>query len=477
MASPKFTIAPIPVLLLAMFSLLSTESAAQDQYTVRVADDLATIEVRACFAGQPPAYLYRHRDAARFTDRLEIGGREVNTSSRRLSLRGLPKDTCASWRVNLAAAVKGSDYRTALQMDEAIVTAGSLWFWRDSKQRAVEVQLYLPQGMQFSAPWTLVASIDGVLHYQPADTPASWSSRLAFGRFATKSLDISGGRINIAMLGSFDPAQQAVVQQWIAEPVRAVAEVIGQFPVAQTQVLVVGIGPRSSPVPWAHVLRGGGMAVELFVDQTRSLEELRKDWTATHEFSHFLLPYVGSDDRWLSEGLASYYQNVLRARDGRLSELQAWQKLLGGFQRGQSDGETGGTMDTYWRGAALLLQADSRLRELSAGQQSLDTALAQLHACCPGLGQRWSAADLLQQMDQLTGYTVFSEVYDIATASPEFPNPVATLQKLGVEREDGSVQLDDAAPWSNTRQSIMSEAAGHPVGNIVSSDAAQAPDP
>ena len=63
------------------------------------------------------------------------------------------------------------------------------------------------------------------------------------------------------------------------------------------------------------------------MDPDRPLDDLRTDWTATHEFSHLLLPYVSRRDRWLSEGLASYYQNVLRARDGRLSETDAWRKL------------------------------------------------------------------------------------------------------------------------------------------------------
>ena len=50
-----------------------------------------------------------------------------------------------------------------------------------------------------------------------------------------------------------------------------------------------------------------------------------------------LMPYISSRDRWLSEGLASYYQNVLRARDGRLTDTQAWQLLYEGFQRGKKN--------------------------------------------------------------------------------------------------------------------------------------------
>ena len=139
-------------------------------------------------------------------------------------------------------------------------------------------------------------------------------------------------------------------------------------------------------LPWnvdpeiAAQIRGGGVAAEFFVDQTRPLNELRFDWTATHELSHMLLPYVSSRDRWLSEGLASYYQNVLRARDGRLTEQQAWQKLHAGFERGRKATHGGSlaeasragwsaTMRVYWGGAAMMLKADSQLRALSGGQQ------------------------------------------------------------------------------------------------------------
>ena len=126
--------------------------------------------------------------------------------------------------------------------------------------------------------------------------------------------------------------------------------------------------PQREPVPWAHVLRGGGVAAEFYVDRTRSLDELRRDWTATHELSHMLLPYINRGDAWLSEGFASYYQNVLRARAGMLAPEQAWNKLYRGFQRGR-DGTRGRTlaeasrsmgrdrafMRVYWSGAAIAL--------------------------------------------------------------------------------------------------------------------------
>jgi hypothetical protein len=91
------------------------------------------------------------------------------------------------------------------------------------------------------------------------------------------------------------------------------------------------------------VVRGGGLAAEFFVDETAPLQALQADWTASHELSHILLPYVSRSDRWLSEGLASYYQYILLARNGVIDERTAWQGMFDGFGRGRS-GTRGGTL-------------------------------------------------------------------------------------------------------------------------------------
>jgi hypothetical protein len=470
------------LLTVTILLLAPSTASALDQYQFMVENDLSAVEVTACFEGQAPAQLYRHRDAHRFTQWLRLGKQDINPSSRHVSLRSLSKGACASWRVDLAAAAKAGDYRLALAVNEALLTAGSLWFWRDTERRKIEVRSQLPVGMQFSSPWPMArgpnnrdddSQLDGITHYFPAGTSASWTSRLALGKFATAELELGEAKIQLAMLGAFNQEKQLEMQQWIKEPAQAVAGVIGQFPQQQTQVLVIDVGDRSSPVTWAHVVRGGGMAVEFFIDASRPLEDFRRDWTATHELSHLLLPYVSSQDRWLSEGLASYYQNILRARDRRLSETQAWEKLLGGFQRGENDSRRGGTMSTYWRGASMLLQADARLRAVSGGQQSLDSALALLHNCCHDPGRRWLAFELFEKLDALTGYPVFGEIYARHAWDDGFPDPQPTLEKLGVESQRGELKLNDEAPWSNIRQLIMNEPMNAPGIRRASSAAAQ----
>jgi hypothetical protein len=69
-------------------------------------------------------------------------------------------------------------------------------------------------------------------------------------------------------------------------------------------------------VHFGQSIRGQGNALELLVDPTRPAAEFADDWTAVHELSHLMHPYLGDRGTWLAEGLATYYQNVLRRAPG-----------------------------------------------------------------------------------------------------------------------------------------------------------------
>ena len=71
----------------------------------------------------------------------------------------------------------------------------------------------------------------------------------------------------------------------------------------------------------------------------------------------------------MSEGLASYYQSISRARVGMISTRETWEDLRAGFERGARQGRTLGDatenmraelayMQVYWSGAAIFLLAD-----------------------------------------------------------------------------------------------------------------------
>ena len=457
--------------------LLPCTLQGDDLYTVQFDDRLQAVEVEACFDGPAPGRLYRSDEAAQFTDWIRpggqvIGSREIGRWSygSRLRLPDLPDDACIHWRVDLKKAADKKDYRLAMRLEESIITDSSLWFWRDGENRPIQVEVILPDGLSISTPWKeqeISREIPGANPiFRPDPTPASWSGRIAIGRFPIQRIPVAGTELRLAAIGPMGVQQREILGTWMKETADAVASVYGRFPQQTPQILVIAIGPREQAVPWAHVLRGGGISVEFFVDETRPLNSFREDWTATHELSHLLLPYVARNDRWLSEGLASYYQNILRARDGSLSEEQAWQKLHSGFERGRA-GTHGGSlaratrsgqgsiMRVYWSGAAIMLKADSELRLLSDGRQSLDSALAALQECCFDSKRSWRAQELFSELDRLTGTSVFTDLYREHVMDDEFPDTDYTFEQLGLVLHSDSIQLAPDAPWGRIRFYIM----------------------
>jgi predicted metalloprotease with PDZ domain len=112
-------------------------------------------------------------------------------------------------------------------------------------------------------------------------------------------------------------------------------------------------------------------------------------------------------------------------------------------------------MRIYWSGAAMMLEADMALREETGGQQTLDSALQQLNDCCLEDGKRWSARELLDRLDQLTGSNVFGAVFDEHVDSMSFPDLEERYDALGLVERDGQIRLSGQAPLVEIRNGIM----------------------
>lgn len=459
----------------ALFSVISCVPAwAEDVYHVTFDEPLEQVSVSACFDGAAPSRLYHHEEARRYTVRFSADDRRLRLAGGKTSsrLQGLQPGTCLGWAVDLAKAVQQDAFRLAMRSGDALVTDAALWFWRGPGERAVRVEVSLPEGMALSTPWADQGRDGDRLVFRPDPAPASWSSRIAVGHFAQQRLQLPGAEARLAITGDLAAEEHGKLERWIASAAGAVSAVYGRFPVAAPQILIIPIGHRSEPVPWAHVMRGGGIAVEFFVDQARPLAEFQSDWTAPHELSHLLLPFVSSRDRWLSEGLASWYQYLLLARSGALTPADAWQELHEGFLRGARDSDRGEslaeatragwshTMRVYWSGAALMMLADVRLRAASNGAQSLDTALAGLGDCCLANERRWRAREVFAELDRITGTSVFAELYQAHVHQGGFPELDPTWRRLGVDASGRRLRLLDSGDWRWIREAIMQAPAG-----------------
>jgi hypothetical protein len=185
------------------------------------------------------------------------------------------------------------------------------------------------------------------------------------------------------------------------------------------------------PVPWANTQRYRGQGVHFHVDPSYSLEAFRRDWTAPHELSHLILPYVGRQHAWFSEGFASYMQYPVMQAMGVLSESDAIRRYQRNFERAargygypqrpfveaapklRSDGQY---RVMYWGGAAYFLQVDEALRE---SQSSLPAVLRTYVDCCRR--DRAALNALITELDRLSPSPVFAEHYTRLSSEPGFP--------------------------------------------------------
>lgn len=278
------------------------------------------------------------------------------------------------------------------------------------------------------------------------------------------SEQLHADRVNLLLVweGEFTVAQKARFRQWLKAVVATANTLHGSPPRTKIRI-ILSAREGQSAVPFARVLRDGLQGIRFYVSPKASLQTLLADWTAYHEFSHLFIPYPGDRDLWFSEGLASYYQNVLQFRAGLLSEKAAWQKLFNGFERGESNAEypmrnlsqlsdtlheTRAYMRVYWSGALYFLQADAALRSNKGKVTSLDDVLGKFTRCCLEKRPYNNARAIAAEFDRIAQTRLFVRLYERYVLSREMPDYQAVLRQLGVRVKDGEVRyLEKQGFW------------------------------
>ncbi len=436
--------------------------AAEHSYTINVDASLSSVRVEAQLSATGLLLSATRGHASRLRDVAGCSGEPVQRRGNRV-LR--PAGNCLRYKASIEPAGDGNRYRTVWPH-----AGHEYWLWLPelADGDVVRITLVLPAGVQAFVPWRRLSAN----HYELRASPGSGDALAWFGQMQASNLQVPEASLPLVIL---DPSLEAArITRWLTEAVGLVANVGGRFPNPHAMV-VVEPGQTSlfgdSVVPFGHVIRSGEEVVRFFVKPQATLAELRADWTAVHEFSHLLLPYVRDDQKWISEGFASYYQNVLLARADIYSEQEAWQRLARSFASASetrdppSPNETSARsfwearMLIYWSGAALALMMDVELRQQTNGQQSLDSVLGQLARCCLPSSRIWAGRKLFAKLDALSDTRVFTRNYDRYANQSGMPAYETTLADLGVQVRDGRVILDDTAPLARTRASIMRRAS------------------
>lgn len=371
-----------------------------------------------------------------------------------------------SWRagecfvadVDLRSAGEADRWKLGRAAGQYYRIAPALWLWRPWRiDPASRIRFALPPGWSASVPWSPTGEPG---EHRLGATPPDWPAQTAFGRFSERAMVLPGGRLRIAVLPLVDSEVQRSVTDWFRASAPLLTANDGRVPLPDTQVLIVPLPGVASPVPWGQVSRGGGAAVTLFVGAAAGRQRWQSDWTLAHELAHLQHPYLGDRGRWLAEGLASYYQNVWRARRGEFSSSEAWRRLDAGFSRGRAVGAgpalgelaagRGGTMRVYWSGAAFWLESDLALR---AHNSSLDAVLAAYRDTHLPSERAWRPDEFVAALDREVPAAELLSRYRRYAALRDFPDQREVYARL--ELTPGSLP-DGELPPQRLRDAIMS---------------------
>lgn len=249
---------------------------------------------------------------------------------------------------------------------------------------------------------------------------------------------------------------------WIEANAALVGSFAGGFPVADALVLLVPTPGGRGPV-FGRVQPSPAPSLIAFTGAESTLADLADDWILVHELLHMAFPPVSRRDRWIDEGFATYFEPLLRARAGRITESELWAELARGLPRGRRALEERGLHrgrgidDVYWGGALFCFLADVEARRRTDGARGLEDGVRSLLAAGYSVTAPMTPVErVLPILDRAIGVDVLSPLWRRHSGSGGAPTHLdETLRALGVTVDSrGSVTLSDAAPLAKVRRAI-----------------------
>ena len=362
---------------------------------------------------------------------------------------------------------------------------------REAAERLADAETAIASGDVISAPpstWLVHNQVDGGRYrlHVTAEAPSRFAIAIAsasdgaadtfesttndlegagfavFGPFERVPLEVGGARVDVVVAPLGLPLSSAEVGTWVRTAVSGIAAYLGKFPAPRTLV-VVQAGHPGSPTRGVTLGDGGPAVLVRAGTDADSAAKTRDDWVMTHELLHVSMPSLTRDHSWLSEGMATYVEPIVRARQGLVTPEAFWHDVVEGVPQGLPEAGDQGIERThtwgrtYWGGALFLLVADVAIREQTKNARSLDDALRGIVATGADVEDHWTIERFLEVGDRATGTRVLEDLYKAWAFAPQGVDLPALWQKLGVRIvARGQAGFDDTAPLAGIRQSITS---------------------
>jgi hypothetical protein len=292
-----------------------------------------------------------------------------------------------------------------------------------------------------------------------------------FGRFERQRLTVPGplsldgqpyrdAELEIVTLDGRVEASPELRLRWVRDAALGVTEFFHGFPVERALLVVVpAAGYRG--VVHGKVVAAGGATIALRLGEHATEERLYRDWILVHELFHLGFPSFWGEGKWLDEGLATYFEPIIRARAGWRGERAVWNEFAHEMHQGLRAVErtglerTDGDRGIYWGGALVALLADARARRESGGRRGLEDGVRALLAAGGDATRIWRLDDAIAVIDRALGAPVLRELADAHSYTGRPVDLPELFRSLGVRARDDGVELRDDAPLLSVRRAIV----------------------
>jgi hypothetical protein len=384
------------------------------------------------------------------------------------SLPAEASDATLRYRIDLDTLARDAeDMDIALRQDRSLVSPVSSWLLRPDPTYAdlpVTVRVATTAGISFTTG--LVQRDDG---YRIFAHEISVGTYAVFGSYVSKQVSVTGrgnprgksappsSSLEIVRMDGALAEPDDTVFQWVTDSANEVGKFWQGFPVPRTLVIVLPV-PGREDIVFGKVLPESSPAVIVMVGERASRAKLYADWVLVHELFHLGVPSFNREGKWFDEGLATYYEPLVRARAGWISEERVWQEFSIQMRQGlRAMTKTGleSSPDVYWGGALFCLLADVELRKRSEGARGLEDGLRRVLAAGGHPSEVWSLGKTLEIVDSSAGDDL---VRSLASRHARRGAPVdldALLAELGVKHTGAGIELHDGAPFAAIRKALV----------------------
>jgi hypothetical protein len=320
----------------------------------------------------------------------------------------------------------------------------------------VKVRVSAPPGLPFAVGLARAGELNT---YQLMAHEIPVATYFAFGKLEQRELSLGDATLEISKLDGALSQSFAELSAWVATSAGAVRDFYGTFPVPRASVTVLPV-PERDGVVFGKVLPESAPGIALLVGQRASRKSLYSDWILVHELFHLGFPSFFGEGKWLDEGLATYYEPIIRVRAGLYTEEQLWQELAEAMPQGLPAFTERGleTADDfrgiYWGGAMACLVADVEARKRDTGR-GLEVGLRALRDAGGNACEVWSLSDAIATIDRALGAPTLAPIAAQHGAQGQPFDFERLLRDLGVLRSaGGNIRLSDEAPLAAIRRAI-----------------------